>query len=140
MANEKEGMGATITFATSSGMALNIVGVNYDGASVGDINISNQSTTGYEEYIPSTLIEGGTVTIECNTNGRKINELFAAVGILQTITITLAKVLSGDATAPSYAFPGYINSVSHANQKGTQQTHSIKIKVAGDVTVVSGAA
>lgn len=135
----KEGIGVTVTFATSS-ITLNMLDITLDGASVADIATFDQATTGYKTYVASTLIEGGTVTVNCNLNAYDHNALFGAIGVSQTITFTLPKVVSTDTTAPAYSFTGYINSVGESSAIEDLSKCPIKIKVADDITFTDGAA
>jgi hypothetical protein len=135
----KEGIGATLGFGTSS-VTINLVDVNLDGVSVEDIPTFDQSTTGYKTYVSSTLAEGGTVSFKVNWNLYDSVALEGAKGVAQTMTVTLPKPVSGDTTAPSYSFPGYLKSFSITNTIGTLVEGSCVIKVAGDLTPVNGAA
>lgn len=135
----KEGMGGDVTFATSS-LTLNFKDITLDGVSVNDIETSDQATTGGRTYIASTLVEGGTVSLMCNTNGYNLSNLYGAIGVSQDIDVRPPKVLTGDTTRPNYSFTGYIKSVSHVvGTEGNLQTHNISIKVGSTVTVTSGA-
>ena len=133
-----EGQGITVAFAALS-LTLNLLDISMDGVSVSDINCSDQSTTGYEEYKSSTLKEGGTYTINLNWNMKDQAALMAAVGTTDTITFTYPKATSTDSTAPSDAFSGYINSVSKSGAKGDLFKSVVTFKIAGDITTVSEA-
>lgn len=135
----KEGIGATLGFGTSS-LTLNIVDVNLDGITMEDIPTFDQSTTGYRTYVSSTLAEGGTLSFDVNWNAYDHAALEAAKGVSQTITVTLPKPTSTDTTAPSYAFSGYINSLSKSVVIDELISGSIQIKVADDITFTDGAA
>jgi len=139
MANFKEGIGCTLGFGTSS-VTLNLLDVALDGVSVEDIATFDQSTTGYKTYIASTLTEGGTMTFNVNWELYDHSALEGALGVSQTITITLPKVNSGDATAPSYSFTGYLKNISQSAQIGDLIKGSLQIKVADDITFTDGAA
>ena len=136
----KEGIGATAGFGTSS-VTLNIVDIQKDAITKEDIPTFDQSTTGYRTYVASTLTEGGTVTLACNYNGYDHAALEGSLGVAQTITITLPKVVSTDATAPSYAFSGYVKSIDGPNINIDDLIKgNIVIKVADDITFTDGAA
>ena len=62
-----EGQGFTVSFAVLA-IILNLLDVNITGPSVTSINCSDQSTTGFEEYIASTLKEGGNYTFNIQWN------------------------------------------------------------------------
>ena len=134
----KEGQGITLGFATIAAV-LNLVDIAQDGVSVADINCSDQSTTGGEEYVAATLIEGGTYTANVNTNLRDINVLTAAIGVTDTITVTYPKSVSGATTQASHAFSGYINNVTQTGAKDDLIKGTIVFKVAGTITSVSEA-
>jgi len=139
MANFKEGIGCTLGFGTSS-ITLNLFDVSLDGISMSDIATHDQSTTGYITYVASTLTEGGTMSFNVNWELYDHVALEGALGVSQTITITLPKVNSGDATAPSYSFTGYLNNISQSAQIGDLIKGTLQIKVADDITFVDGAA
>jgi hypothetical protein len=139
MANFKEGIGCTLGFGTSS-ITLNLLDVSLDGVSIGDIQTHDQSTTGYITYIAATLTEGGTMSFNVNWELYDHVALEGALGVSQTITITLPKVNSGDTTAPSYAFSGYLNNISQSAQIGDLIKGTLTIKVADDITFTNGAA
>ena len=135
----KEGIGATLGFGTSS-VTINLVDVNLDGVSVEDIPTFDQSTTGYKTYVSSTLTEGGTVGFKVNWNLYDHAALEGALGLAQTLTITLPKPVAGDATAPSYAFTGYLKQIQANNTIGTLVEGTCSLKVADDITFTDGAA
>jgi hypothetical protein len=134
----KEAIGITVGFAALS-LTLNLLDINLDGVSVSDINCSDQATTGGEEYVGSTLIEGGTYTTNVNWNLQDQAALMAAIGTTDTITFTYPKAASGSAAAGSDAFPGYINSVSKAGAMKALFTGTIVFKIAGTITTVTEA-
>ena len=133
-----EAQGITMSLATLT-YALNLLDISMDGVSVSDILFSDQSTTGYEEYIGSTLKEGGTYTVNVNWNMRDHAALMAAIGTTDTATFTYPKVLSGDTTAPSDAFSSYINSVSKTGVSKELFKGTISFKIAGNITSTDGA-
>jgi len=130
----KEGQGITIGFASIAAV-LNILEVSMDGVSVSDINTSDQDTTGYKTYIASTLKEGGTVTFTVNWNLNDQSVLMAAIGTTDTLTITYPAAVT---VAGTDAFSCYINDVSKTGAEGDLIKGTIKIKVADDITTVSG--
>ena len=133
-----EAIGITVAFGSLS-LTLNMLDINMDGVSVSDINCSDQATTGGEEYVGSTLIEGGTYTINVNWNLQDQAALMAAVGTTDTITFTYPKASSGSAAAGSDAFSGYINSVSKSGAMKALFTGTIVFKIAGTITTVTEA-
>ena len=134
-----EGQGITVAFAALS-LTLNMLDISMDGVSVTDINCSDQSTTGYEKYVGSTLKEGGTYTVNVNWNMLDHNALMAAIGTTDTVTFTYPKSDSANAIAPSDAFSAYINNVSKTGAKGDLFKGTVTFKIAGDITTVDEAA
>lgn len=132
----KEGQGITVAFAALT-LTLNLLDINMDGVSVTDINCSDQSTTGGEEYVGSTLVEGGTYTCNLNWNLQDQAALMAAIGTTDTITFSYPKATVGSAVAGSDAFPGYINNVSKTGAKGDLFKGTITFKIAGTITTVT---
>lgn len=131
-----EGQNITIGFAALS-ITINMIDVNMDGVSVTDINTSDQSTTGTEQYVASTLKEGGTFTVNVNWNLLDQAALMAAIGTTDVITFTYPKSLTGSAVAGSDAFSGYINNVSKTGAKADLIKGVITFKIAGDITTVT---
>ena len=131
----KEGQGIVLTFAVLS-LTLNLLDVSQDGVTVEDINTSDQATTGYESYVGSTLVEGGTYTWAVNWNLIDQVALYAAMGTSDTMTATYPKSVSTAQNAASDAVPIYINSISKNGAKGDLIKGSITFKVAGTPTYV----
>lgn len=131
----KEGQGVTITFGSLI-IVLNLVDINQDGVTIADINCSDQSTTGYEEYVPSTLAEGGTYTCLVNWNLKDQVALYAALGVVDTITFVYPKNETAAVTPASDSFDGYINSISKIAQKDNLIQGTVVFKVAKDITYV----
>ena len=129
----KEGQGITLTFATLS-VTLNLLDVSQDGVSVEDINTSDQATTGYEAYVGSTLIEGGTYTWNINWNLLDQNALMAGMGSSDTITATYPKSISTAQSAANDSVPAYINNISKTGAKGSLINGTITFKVSGTPT------
>ena len=131
MSGEREGQGFSVSFGTS-GLSLNYLDVSIDGVSVEDINTSNQSTTGGETYVPSTLREAGTITYTVNADMTDQVALFAAVGNdPETITITWPKKLTTAGTLP---YSGYIKSVGYPTvAKNGLMTQTVTTKVTGNL-------
>lgn len=134
----KEGQGITLSFA-SLAIVLNLLDVSQDGISVSDINCSDQSTTGYEQYVGSTLIEGGTYTWNVNWNLEDQAVLYAAINTDDVMTATYPKSDSGNTTAASDAVPIYINNIQKTGAKGDLIKGVIVFKVAGTPTYVTEA-
>ena len=131
----KEGQGVTLTWLVAS-FSINLLDLNQDGVSVSDINCSDQATTGYEQYVASTLIEGGTYTAKVNWNLKDQVALYAALGVVDTISFVYPKNETLAVTPASDTFEGYINSISKVAQKEQLIQGTIVIKVAKDITFV----
>lgn len=128
----QEGQGFSVVFGTTT-LTINYLDVSIDGVSVTDINTSDQSTTGGETYIASTLKEGGNITYTVNANMTDQIALFGAIGgDPETITIIWPKTL---ATAGTLPYSGYISKVSTPTvSKNNLITQQITTKVTGTVT------
>lgn len=137
----REWQGVTIGFSSTS-VTLNLLDISMDGVSKGDINTSDQGTTGGETYVATTLTEYGTYTCNVNWNNYDHAALMTAVaaGTVETITFTYPKVVSTDATAPSDAFSGYINQLSKNGGKGDLAKGVLRFKVTGAITSTDGSA
>lgn len=129
-----EGQGITMTAATLA-LILNLLNLNQDGPEVTDINCSDQGTTGFEEYLPSTLKEGGTVAWTVNWNLEDQAALYAAVGVKDTWTITYPfHDPVTNATAATDVLPMYLKKVTKTGQKGQTIEGTLNFKVAGTPT------
>ena len=95
----KECQGITLALTTLSSIVLNLLDINQDGASAGDINSSDQATTGYETYVGTTLVEGGNYTANVNWNLLDQSALMGAIGVTDVITVTYPKSVSTVTTA-----------------------------------------
>ncbi len=120
------GTGTAIVFGTS-GFTAEITDVNGSDMTREDIDISHLGTTGYKEYMPSTLIEGGTVDFEFAFDPDQQPPIS---GASETITITFP-IPAGGSTAATLAFSGYLNSWSWGAPLEEKMTASATIKVDG---------
>ena len=130
----KEGQGITLALATLSSIVLNLLDISQDGVSVGDINSSDQGTTGYETYVGTTLKEGGTYTANVNWNLLDQNALMGAIGSNDVMTATYPKSISTAVSAANDSVPIYINNISKTGAKGDLIKGTIAFKVAGTPT------
>lgn len=130
-----EGQGFSLSFAVLA-IILNLLDVNVTGPSVTSINCSDQSTTGFEEYIASTLQEGGNYTFNIQWNLEDQVSLYASVGVDDTMTVTWPIGTAGN-TAASDGVPGYIESLTKVSEKGTIINGVLVWKVADDVVVTN---
>ncbi len=120
------GTGTTIVFATSS-FSADVLSVNGNDISRADIETTHMGTTGYKTYIPSDLVEGGTVDMEFAFNP---NSQPPVSGAAETITITFP-IPSGGTTGATLVFTGYINSWSFGDTLEEKMTGNATIKVDG---------
>jgi hypothetical protein len=120
----KLGTGTTIAFATSTFTAefMSVDGSGNDG--IEDINISHLGTTGYHDYIPTSIKEGGEFSIPILYDGTDD----PTVGVEESVTITWA----GLATT-KWVFPGYIKEFTPTAPLEDKMTANIVVKVSGDI-------
>lgn len=123
-----DGLGTTITWGTSSFVALwnNLEGSGNEARD--DIETSHLGTTGdYKTYIPTDLVEGGEFSADIEWNG---TEDLPTVDPLEIITIDWA------GSGKTWAFNGYQKGASPTAVVGEKMSVSIVIKVAGPITKV----
>lgn len=125
------GQTSSFTFGTS-GITLDIISIDPPQEEVTDIELPHLglSVGDYLPYEPGDLIEGGEYSIEF------ANDMDSDIPLRTNETMTWTKPLqSGDTTAASWAFSGYIKSVQE-NSFATSERATITcvVKVAGDVT------
>lgn len=125
------GHGSAITFGTS-GYTLPLISLTPSEETVADIE---EPHLGLDEgdnipYSPGDLVEGGQYEAVLEDD----RDTFIALRAIETITWT-KPLNSGDTTAASRAFDGYINKVQN-NQQATSErsTITVGIKVAGNFT------
>jgi len=133
-----EGQGFTVSFAVLA-VILNLLDVNITGPSVTSINCSDQSTVGFEEYIASTLKEGGNYSFNIQWNLKDQVALYAAIGVADTMTVTWPLATSTDTVFASDGVPGYIESLTKVAEKGIVINGVLVWKVADDIVVVDEA-
>lgn len=124
----KVGTGTTIVFGTSSVTAeyLSVTGSGNHGRT--DIDISHLGSTGYRQYIPGTLLEGGEFTLNMHFDGTEAIPVTAG-----TETITIAPG-GNTATGTTISFPGYVKSFSPTITLEEKMTADVTIKVAGTIS------
>ena len=126
------GNGLTVAFGTTTAYdTVNIEDVSYDGISTEDIDVSHLGSTGYRDYIPGDLKEGGTITVSIQHDD---NNPTLPVHVTETVTITPPIPDTAHGTSGTAAFAGYINNVSWTYSNDDKVAGSYTIKVAGDVT------
>lgn len=120
------GTGATIVFGTSA-FTAEIMSMSGNDISRADIDDTHLTTTGYRTYIPSDLLEGGTVEFEFAFDPDSQPPIDGAA---ETITITFP-IPAGDSSGATLAFTGYINNWSWSVPLEEKMTGSATIKVDG---------
>lgn len=125
------GTGITIVFGTS-GFTAEVMNINGNDMTRPEINASHMGTTGYQEYIPGKLLEGGSVELEINFDPDQIPPLNAAA---ETITITFP-LPQGGITPADVEFTGFINSWSWSAPLEEKMTADVGIKVDGKTAPV----
>lgn len=140
--NFAEGIGATLGFSTTSA-TINLKDINFSGITRTDIPTHTQSTTGLKTYVPSTLADGGTLTITFDMNLEDHAALYIAATSTpnETVTVTLPKSNPGNSIAASLAFSGYINNYVPGNVIPEQLIDGqLTIKIADDITATNESA
>ena len=123
------GTGCTVVFGTS-GFTADIMSLNGSDITREDIDVTHMGSTGYKEFQPSDLVDGGTVEMEI---GFDPDEQPPISGAAETITITFP-VPSGGASGATFVFVGYVNSWTWTAPMEEVMTATITIKVAGTGT------
>ncbi len=121
------GTGTTIVFGTSS-FTAEILSVNGNDISREDVPTTHMGTTNYHTFMPSKLVDGGSIEMEIAFDPDSQPPITAAA---ETITITFP-LPSGQSTAANLAFSGYVNSWSWSDPLEERMTANITIKVDGE--------
>lgn len=124
MAYPEIGTGLSINFGTS-GFDANITSVSADGLTRESIDTTHLGTTTARTFMPSDLIDAGTLTLEIQFDPTDSVPVKQAA---ETITITFP-----DGT--TWAFSGFATSYSWTSGTEELQTGSLQIKISGDVTI-----
>lgn len=116
------GEGSTLTY---SGLTYNIL--RFGGPSVerAAIKTSHLGTTGYHTYIPSTLVEGGTVDMTVQYDAAIAPPITGAAG---AVAITIGDVAIG------CSFTGFLQSFNPTVEGEALNTADCSIKVASTIT------
>ena len=120
------GTGTTIAFATSS-FTAEVININGNDISREDIETTHMGTAGYRTYVPSRLVEGGTVDMEI-TFDPDVQPPIAGVAESITVTFPLVSPLTINGKV---VFTGYVNSWSWADAVEEKLSANITIKVDG---------
>ena len=125
--------GGSITFGTSTVDNIDIISGSRSGLSVDSIDVSHAGTTGDNKpYIPGDLNEGGSYSFDVIYDPDD-DDMDALIGVSQTITVTYP-LKSGDTTAASCAFTGWIESWDEDLPIDDKMTGTLVLKIASDVT------
>lgn len=100
------GHGATVTFGTS-GYSFNITSIDIGEETIGDISVDHLGVTGFKEFVPEDLVDGGEVVITYQFDNEASQP---TAGTIETLTITFPTA-SGQLTAANYAGTGYTKRV-----------------------------
>lgn len=123
------GTGTTIVFGTSS-FTAELLSVNGNDVTREDIDATHMGSTGYREFNPARLVDGGSIEMEF---GFDPDDQPPVTGVAETITITFP-LPSGGATAATFVFTGYINAWSWGAPLEENMTGTATIKVDGKGT------
>jgi hypothetical protein len=133
--------GITVVFATSS-FTAEIKDVNWGGISRESKDTSTQATAapgaakfGNMTFMPGDLSDPGELSMEIHFDADKEPPIDQPA---ETITVTWPLV-SGDATAATWAATGFITSFEQGGGLDEVMTGSITVKFSGNVTQVAAA-
>lgn len=118
------GTGTTIAFGTSS-FDAELLSLNGNDISREDIDVTHMGSTAYREFMPSDLVDGGSIDMEIMFDPDEQPPINAAA---ETITITFPTSLASGAT---FVFTGYVNSWSWGDPLEDKMTAQLTIKVDG---------
>jgi len=122
---DKSGFKTSITFS-SSNLTLHLLSLGGPGATREAIDISTMdTTTGYREFIPADLKDGGEVSIDF---------AFASSVSPATALASTGEVIAikwGTSTGDYWSFKGFMLSYEPGAQMDDRMTGSATIKVAG---------
>lgn len=118
------GTGTTIAFGTSS-FDAELLSLNGNDISREDIDVTHMGSTAYREFMPSDLVDGGSIDMEIMFDPDEQPPINAAA---ETITITFPTSLASGAT---FVFTGYVNSWSWGDPMEDKMTAQLTIKVDG---------
>jgi hypothetical protein len=121
-----KGFGSTLA-GSSLGTVVEITTIGGPNIEVDDIELTHMaSPNGYKEFIGG-LIDGGTIDLTINYTKAQITALSAALGVSDTITITLPDT-------STWVFGGYVKSLGQETPMGDKISNSITIKASGKPT------
>lgn len=121
----KTGKGASIVFGTSA-VSASWTKINPGQQSLGELESSHLGTTAKKTYEPDDLSEPGECEVECWFDATKD---MPALGVPETVTITLPKEVPASTAAATYAGTAFIKAVGlPENVLGILKKQTIKVK------------
>jgi hypothetical protein len=128
------GFGSSITF--SSGFCAAITDVKIGGLSREAVDVTSfASAGGYKEFIPSSLIDAGSLDVELNYD----NDVAPPIaGAVETITVTFP-LKTGESTAANISCSGFMTDSEESVPMDDKLSQSITIKFTGARTYTPGA-
>ena len=122
-----DGQGTTIAFGTSS-FAAELIDISGPEQTRGVIESTHMGTTGAKTFIPTELIDNGSVTATVVLDAANDNVPISDAA--ETITI----VYGGASGSASWAFSGFCTSYKPSASMGERMTAELEIKVTGAIT------
>lgn len=127
--NVATGNGATLTF---SGFAGNVTTISGAEMEVEAIETSHLGSTGFREYIPSTLKEGGELEVEFLFTGSMLT-----LGDTQTVTVTYPVTNSSNSSGATLSGTAFVQNLSYPEAtNGEALAASVTFKFDGDTDPV----
>jgi hypothetical protein len=123
------GTGTTIAFGTSS-FSADVMSLSASDIAREDIDVTHMGSTGYKEFQPSDLVDGGSIEMEI---GFDPDSQPPISGAAEVITITFPTPAGGISGA-TFVFNGYVSSWSWGAPLEEVMTATITIKVDGTGT------
>lgn len=123
------GTGTTIAFGTS-GFTAEILSLNGNDITREDIDVTHMGSTGYREFMPSDLVDGGSIELELGFDPDSQPPITSAA---ETVTITFP-LPAGGTTPATFVFTGYINAWSWTAPIDETMTATATVKVDGQGT------
>ncbi|MCH2362639.1 MAG: hypothetical protein MK329_16430 [Pirellulales bacterium] len=123
--NVATGNGATLTFSGFTGNVTTISGAEME---IEAIETSHLGTTGYREYIPGSLKEGGELEVEFIFTGDMVD-----LGDAGTVTVTYPKTNSGSSSGATLSGSAFVQNLSYPEAtNGEALAASVTFKFDGD--------
>jgi hypothetical protein len=126
-----------ITFET--GFFAQITNIEWDGIERESVPTSHMGTAaagankfGNMTFIPSDLVDPGTLTVDFNFNPDTLPPIASAAA-----TCTVA--IGDSATQATWAASGFMTSIKFTGPLGDKMTAQAKVKLSGNVTRTAGA-